>query len=257
MSYDGMPAACHIHCSDRFSQTNEMRNQYDADIRQIVDTFNHYLKKKYPTSNYHDLDWRLVKAIIWTESGHKNSAWRLRPMQIGNNGDAGLKAVLHIKKTRLKNGKLHIQSEGAELIIPPEYKPNLTVNNKHKIRQNPQLNIQAGVTYLLMRHAKFGYKTVVNDDVEHIIAVKAGDNLNKIALSHHTTIGVLKQLNPEINQHHLHTGMQLKYKKATVKKYITGWQAINFSSVAKKYNAKGDRNYQYKLRYAYASINKE
>ncbi|MDI2112094.1 LysM peptidoglycan-binding domain-containing protein [Commensalibacter nepenthis] len=257
MSYDGMPAACHSYCSDNFSQTNEMRNQYDSDIRQIVDTFNRYLKNKYPASNYHDLDWRMVKAIIWIESGHKNSAWRLRPMQIGNRGDAGLKAVLHLKKTRLKNGKIHIQSEGAELIIPPEYKPNLTFNNKEKIRHNPQLNIQAGIAYLLMRHAKYGYRTVINEDTEYRLNVKAGDNLNKIASSHHTTIGIIKQLNPAINQHHLQPGMQLKYKKAIIKKYITGWDVMTFSSVAKKYNAKGDHRYQYKLQYAFASINKE
>lgn len=253
-SYD-MPAEQYIHWSDNSYQTTNMRNQYDDDIRQIVQMFNHYLEKKYPKSHYHDLDWRIVKAIIWIESGHKHSAWRNRPMQIGNYGDPGLKALLHLKKIRLKNGNFRIQSEGAELIIPPEYASNLTIENKEKIRHNPQLNIQAGVAYLLMRHAKFSYKTVVdNDSIEHIVVTKKGDNLNKIALTYHTTVGIIMQLNPGVNKSHLHIGTQLKYKKAILKKTIKSWTPITFSSVARKYNAKGDYLYRQKLRYAFQSI---
>lgn len=258
MSAYDMPAAQYIHWPDSFYQSTDMRDQYDHDIRQIVTTFNRYLRKENPESNYQDLDWRLVKAMIWIESGHKYSAWRHRPMQIGNKGDAGLKALLHLKKIRLKNGKTYIQSEGAELIIPPEYEGNLTLKNKEKIRYNPQFNIQAGVAYLLMRHAKFSYKTVINPEAkEYIVTVKQGDNLAKIAASHKTTIESIKLLNPEIKKHHLHTGMQLKYKKAVTQKYIKGWIAFSFSSVAKKYNATGDLRYKQKLSYAFASINKE
>ncbi|CAI3932088.1 LysM domain-containing protein [Commensalibacter papalotli (ex Botero et al. 2024)] len=253
-SYD-MPATQYIHWPDSFYQTTDMRNQYDADIRQIVEVFNRYLGNKYPKSNYHDLDWRLVKAMIWIESGHKHSAWRYRPMQIGNHGDAGLIALLHLKKIRLKNGNFRIQSEGAELVIPPEYVSNLTIKNKEKIRYNPQLNIQAGVAYLLMRHAKIGYKTVADNDAkEHIVTIKVGDSLNKIAVTHQTTVGIIKQLNPGINKCNLHMGVKLRYKKATVKKTIKGWVPMTFSSVARKYNAKGDYRYRQKLRYAFQNI---
>lgn len=257
MSVYDMPVAQYIHWPDSFYQTMDIRNQYDHDIRQIVATFNRYLRKENPESNYQDLDWRLVKAMIWVESGHKKLIWRTRPMQIGNKGDAGLKALLHLKKIPLKNGKIRIQSEGAELVIPPEYAVNLTLKNKEKIRHNPQLNIQAGVAYLLMRHAKFGYKTEMSPKAkEYHVTVKMGDSLAKIASSHQTTIKIIKQLNPEINKYHLHTGMQLKYKKAVTKKYITGWTPFSFSSVAKKYNAAGDRRYKQKLRYAFALINR-
>lgn len=256
MSYDGMPAVHHIYLSDRIDRQNDIRNQYDADIRHIVATFNRYLSKKYPESHYQDLDWRVIKAMIWVESGHKRSAWRFRPMQIGNIGDPGLKAVLHLKKTRLKNGKLSIQSEGAELIIPPEYAVNLTWENKEKIRHNPQLNIQAGVAYLLMRHAKIGYKiTTVFDPKEYQVTVKYGDTINKIAASNTTTVSILKNLNPQINMHHLQVGQQLRYTKAQIRKTVIGWQKMDFLSIAKRYNAKGDRRYTRKLQYAFTEIN--
>lgn len=256
MSYDGMPAAYHIYLPDRIDQQSDIRNQYDADIRHIVATFNRYLSKKYPESHYQDLDWRVIKAMIWVESGHKRSAWRFRPMQIGNIGDPGLQAVLHLKKTRLKNGIVHIQSEGADLIIPPEYAANLTWKNKEKIRHNPKLNIQAGVAYLLMRHAKFGYRTVTDfDEKDYKITIKSGDNINKIAVTNGTTIDILKRLNPQINMHHIQVGSQLKYRKAIKQKIVTGWSLININSIAKKYNAKGDHRYTRKLQYAFAEIN--
>lgn len=258
MSYDDMPAAYHIDLPDRVDQQSDIRNQYDADIRHIVGTFNRYLSKKYPESHYQDLDWRVIKAMIWVESGHKPSAWRFRPMQIGNIGDPGLQAVLHLKKTRLKNGKVHIQSEGAELIIPPEYTANLTWKNKEKIRHDPQLNIQAGVAYLLMRHAKFGYRTVVDfDEKDYKITVKFGDNINKIAAANGTTVNILKQFNPQINIQHLQAGLLLKYKKAKIRKTVLGWYSMNFLSITKKYNAKGDRRYMKKLKYAYTEINRQ
>lgn len=256
MSYNDMPAAYHIDLPDRVNQQNDIRNQYDADIRHIVATFNRYLSKKYPESHYQDVDWRVIKAMIWVESGHKRSAWRFRPMQIGNIGDPGLKAVLHLKKIRLKNGQMHIQSEGAELIIPPEYAANLTWKNKEKIRHNPQLNIQAGVAYLLMRHAKFGYRTLVDfDEKDYKIIVKSGDNINKIAVANNTTVNILERLNPQINMHHIQPGLQLKYKKAITQKRVTGWSLMNINSIAKKYNAKGDHQYKSKLEYAFAEIN--
>lgn len=255
-SYD-MPAAQHIHWQTQIDKTNDTRNQYDNNIRQIVETFNHYLSKKYAGSNYHNLDWRLVKAMIWIESGHKHSAWRTRPMQIGNSGDAGLKALLHLKKIRLKNGKVRIQSEGAELIIPPEYKEELTLKNKERIRHNPQLNIQAGVAYLLMRHAKFGYTTIMNcDPTEYMVTIKPQDSLNKIATENDTTVDIIKKLNPEIAKHHLQAGVKLRYNKAAVKKTIIGWYPLSFSSIAQKYNAKGDRHYKQKLRYAFSLVDK-
>lgn len=256
MSYDGMPAAYHIDLPDRVDQQNDIRSQYDADIHHIVETFNRYLRKKYPESHYQDLDWRVIKAMIWVESGHKRSAWRFRPMQIGNIGDPGLKAVLYLKKTRLKNGKVHIQSEGAELIIPPDYAKNLTWKNKEKIRYDPQLNIQAGVAYLLMRHAKFGYKTVTDlDTKKYTVTVKLGDSINKIAVSNHTTVNILKQLNPNLTKHNLQIGSQLRYKKAIIQRTVIGWYPMNFKSITKKYNVKGDRRYRQKLIYAFTEIN--
>lgn len=85
---------------------------YDCDIQAAVNRFNRHLTG---TPNYHLLDWRMIKAMVWTESGGPtNRAWNTRPIQIGNPGDPGLRALFS-------------DQEGGPLILPPELKNQLTL----------------------------------------------------------------------------------------------------------------------------------
>lgn len=80
-------------------------DDYDPEIRRIVLQYNLHLRD---TPRFMDLDWRLVKAMMWTESGPQDGAWKTKPLQIGVTGDPGLRALL-------------FGDEGSELIVPPCY----------------------------------------------------------------------------------------------------------------------------------------
>ncbi len=47
----------------------------------IVNTYNNYLA---PTPGYTNLDWRLVKAILFVETGAGADDWAKKPMQSDN-----------------------------------------------------------------------------------------------------------------------------------------------------------------------------
>ena len=212
-------------------------HSYDCDLQRIVATFNRHLSGK---GGYFPLDWRLIKAIIWTESGGpKQRAWRNNPMQIGNSGDPGLAALL--------SGK-----EGGDLIMPDDLKRALTTTS---VRSSAQMNISAGVAYLLMRMARFDIATVPDgkDQKVYEVVVTAGDSLEKIARTNGTTIGMLKKLNPGTSI--LKPGQTLKYQKAAIQKIIVGWDMVTTSTIAKRYNV-GDPAYAKKLNYCLAVMHK-
>lgn len=210
---------------------------YDCDIQRIVGQFNRHLST---TTGYVPLDWRLIKAMIWTESGGPMTrAWRDNPIQIGNPGDPGLNALFSKK-------------EGGELIIPPELQDRLTAAST---RTSPQMNISAGVAYLLMRLAKFDFATVPDsqDKSTYDVPVKPGDTLEKIARLNGTTVDTLKKLNGSATA--LRPGQSLRYQKASVRKIITRWSAASTTSVARLYNI-GDPAYAKKLTYCFAVMQK-
>jgi hypothetical protein len=210
--------------------TDPQWNEYDCDIQRIVGQFNRHLVG---TANYMALDWKLLKAMVWTESGGpKNRAWRDNPVQIGNPGDPGLAALFS-------------KNEGGGLVIPPELQRTMTIAS---VRASPQMNIGAGVAYLLMRHAKYDFATVPDplDKATYDVVLKAGDNLDKISKLNGTTIATLQRLNAGISI--LRPGQTLKYQKASIKKVITKWTAISTISIARLYNV-GDPNYATKLNF--------
>jgi hypothetical protein len=211
------------------SQKDPRWHDYDCDIKRIVREFNQHLSGQ---GGYRPLDWRLIKAIIWTESGGPdNRSWKRNPMQIGNPGDPGLRALLS-------------GDEGGDLILPPELAKALTESSA---RSTPQMNIRAGTAYLLMRLARFNTVSVmqVSDSLQTVEA-RRGDTLSKIARVNGTTVEVLKSLNREAML--LNPGMTLKFKKAAMRKMITGWDQVTTSRIAQRYNV-GDPGYAGKLNY--------
>lgn len=213
-------------------------HEYDCDIKRIVAEFNRHLSGEH---GYLPLDWRVIKAIVWTESGGPaKGAWRGNPMQIGNSGDPGLGALL--------SGR-----EGGELIMPADLKSRLSVTSAHS---SPQMNIRAGTAYLLMRLARYDVGTVLDDHdrKEYMLVVKAGDSLDKIARAHGTTIDTLRRCNPGVAV--LHAGQTLTYQKAAIRKRIVGWDMATTARIASGYNV-GDPGYAQKLDYCLAVMRRD
>ncbi|MRV73388.1 peptidoglycan-binding protein [Duganella sp. FT92W] len=123
-------------------------DSWDCEIRSAVNEFNRHLAD---TPGYTELDWRLVKAMVWTETGAEHREWARKPMQIGVAGDPGLAALLS-------------GNEGGDLILPSTWKKRLTSGSARTI---PNHNIRAGIGYLLMRMANFEYRHVADSEPEH------------------------------------------------------------------------------------------
>lgn len=202
-------------------------NTWDCEIQAAVDEYNRHLAG---TTGYVPLNWQIIKAMLWVETGANNAQWMTKPMQIGVAGDPGMSSLL--------SGK-----EGGELILPPAWKARLTVGS---IRSIPAHNIRAGIGYLLMRLANFEYRSVLAADTKvYEVKVRSGDTLGRIATDNGSTAEVMKRLNPTAAT--LQPGQVLKYQKASVQQVITGWRQISTALVAQRYNGGGDPNYATKL----------
>jgi hypothetical protein len=212
-------------------------NVYDCEIRMAVGEYNSHLQN---TTSYRLLDWRLIKAMVWTETGAAHAEWKTKPMQIGVSGDPGLAAFL--------SGK-----EGSELILPSGWQERITAGSARSI---PAHNIRAGIGYLLMRMATFEYKSVVVGDPNSVqeVTVRAGDSLEKIAKANGSTPDIVKRLNPDAEI--LRVGAVIKYQAGTVQRVITGWRPITTTTVAQRYNGGGDIYYARKLDYSLGLIKK-
>jgi hypothetical protein len=209
---------------------------WDCEIQTAVNEYNHHLSGM---AGYFPLDWRLIKVMVWIESGANNSEWNAKPMQIGVAGDPGM--------TSLLSG-----NEGGDLILPPAWKRKLTTGS---VRTIPAHNIRAGIGYLLMKMANYEYRSVRSTDAKvYEATVKPGDSLDKIAKAQGSTVETLKEMNPTAFV--LRSGQVLKCQKASVQRVITNWRPISTTLVAQRYNGGRDPNYAKKLDYALSLMRK-
>jgi hypothetical protein len=205
-------------------------NRYDCELQNAVNEFNQHLTG---VANYVPLDWQMIKAMLWVESGASSNEWMTKPMQIGVVGDPGLTSLL-------------TGNEGGDLILPPLWKSQLTVAS---VRAIPEHNIRAGIGYLLMRMATFEYRSVLDADTRiQSIKVQPGDNLDKIAKAQGSTVEILKKLNPVAVV--LRSGQVLQFQKASVQRVITGWRVLTSDLLQLRYNGGGDPSYSKKIDYA-------
>lgn len=137
-------------------------------------------------------------------------------------------------------------------MIPPEFQPKLTIASA---RLSPQMNVSAGVAYLLMRLAKYDIANVADeqDKRTYVVLVKSGDTLEKIAKSNGTTVDTLKKCNG--GRLTLRPGQSLNYQKSSMRKIITRWTAASATSIARLYNV-GDPAYAKKLTYCLSIMRK-
>lgn len=209
-------------------------DMYDCDVQSAVNEFNRHLSS---TSGYSSLDWQLIKAMLWTESGAAHSEWHIKPMQIGVEGDPGMSSLL-------------ASDEGGAIILPPGLVGRMSSGT---IRSNPAHNIRAGIGYLLMRMANFDHQSVrePGSRVEEV-KVGPGDSLDRIAKNTRSTLEIVRELNPGANV--LRVGQVIKTQRGEVKMVITSWRPITTSTIAVRYNGGGDRNYARKLDFALGLI---
>ncbi|WP_341892485.1 LysM domain-containing protein [Variovorax sp. YR752] len=200
---------------------------WDREIRTAVSEFNQHLAT---TTGYVPLDWRVVKAMVWVESGAGNPQWLIKPMQIGVVGDAGMDALLS-------------GNEGGDLILPPIWKERLTVLS---VRTVPSHNIRAGIGYLLMKAAYYEHRSVspAGSSVFEV-TVQPGDSLDKIARANGSTTEVMTRLNPTAGT--LRVGQVLKCQKAVLQRVIVGWRPMTPALLVGRYNGGGDATYRTKI----------
>ena len=196
------------------SKNNKEFDKYDADIMSAVAAFNRHLKD---SEGYVDLNWLLIKSMVWVETGGpnlwsakdkkyvSNSRWETQPMSMGSNPkDPGLEGLMLSK------------SRGTfELFVPSEYRVGL--GDESKIKKDPVINIQAGIAYLLLRFAKLVEKSVVDvGSKDYEYTIKDGDSFWKIAKENRTTAENLQEMNRGVV---LKKGNKVVYKKASRKLY--------------------------------------
>lgn len=137
-------------------------NQYDDIIKDVVGKFN----KKFPNSG---LDWRLAKAMLWQESGgpDRGIEWTTWPMQIGRRkADTAIQDVI--------SGKNY-----TKLIATKKERADIS-DAFHNNRMTPELNIQAGIIYLLARKIA-SVKNVTDSPEEKRVIVQRGDTVSSLA----------------------------------------------------------------------------
>jgi len=209
--------------------TDKRWDEYDELIKtQVAD----YAKRFKALEN--KVDWKIIKAMVWTESGGITSAqWKARAMQIGNSGDPAL-AVL--KEAQ----------EGSDLVMSTEFKLALKTESIEK----PSLNIKAGMAYLYTKMVKTLFQSVLDtkDSKTYDYTVVAGDSLDKISKKVGTTIDELRASNPGKTSI-IRAGQILKYRKAAIIRVITGWREFTIETIADAYNGGGDSAYAEKLTY--------
>lgn len=223
---------------------------YDNTIRKLVSEINQHLSMSKNIEQYKPLDWKLIKAMIWTETGATVAAWKTRPIQIGNTGDEGIKEVAIPARPRKYN-----------IIIPKTWGTYL-INKTDLIRSNPEYNIRAGIALLMIKMSETEKdKTVYDDENEYTYEVVNSDRgYSSIAKKIGTTQGVLTTLN---GVKVIHPGDKLKYKKAHLEQYIPGWFLFTPENIQKQYNIdptkaqpghRGDHTYADKIRFTYGLI---
>ncbi len=212
-------------------------NAYDQDTQNIVSDFNNYLRT---TPGYVSLDWRLIKAMLWAETGPhaRKDLWKTQPMQSANPHDLGWPEMMRSSN----KDRMH-------LIVPPNLRGAVASPNL-----SPRDNIVAGVAYLLYSAAETGPKTLIDKKDVKTVTVVRGDSLDLIARRVGTTEPVLKDMNSRMTLFPLQPGMKLTYSPAKTVTAILGWRPINPQSTYRLYNGHPGTDYGNKVQFLYDLI---
>jgi hypothetical protein len=219
-------------------------HQWDQVVRAEVGDYDRRLAG---TPGYVPVDWTLILAMIWVESGGpKKREWFQRVMQFGNPGDGGYPAL------RSREG-------ATSLIVPAAVLARVdAAEQDRRVLDDPTLNIQGGIGYLFTRMVRSEEGTIPDAaDTElhhHVVSARQHDTGSSIAAREGTTLDELRRDNPGVNLDRLHDGQDLVFHKAHVGRKITGWSVFDEATVARRYNGGGDPNYAEKLLYVHGLL---
>ncbi|EOT8833117.1 hypothetical protein ACNENL_002409 [Escherichia fergusonii] len=261
-----------------FRKTNAPGNPewdiYDLNIKKFVGEMNDHLLAKdsefnskfsssnsSKRSNYVRLDWRWIKAMVWTETGPISSDWRTLPMQIGKSTDPGIKSATRSHEKDYNK---------FDAIIPDSWKSALD-KKEQKVKSDPLCNIQAGIMLLMMRMGKEAknISIPVNAACTYEYKVKKGENYtviannadNQLAPGVKTTKDDLELCNSDKKV--LHPGDTIKYREAKYVLYVLDWYPFDAINIRNQYNINpkdansknpGDPDYAEKLQAMYNII---
>ncbi|HEY0785123.1 MAG TPA: LysM peptidoglycan-binding domain-containing protein [Acidobacteriaceae bacterium] len=206
-------------------------DKYDETIKREVAGYNQRLGS---TTGYTQVDWKLLKAVLWVESGGPTSReWNKKVMQIGNPGDAAY-------------GVLKRGAEGSQMVMSTQ----LWEDIRKKDISDPTLNIRAAVAYVFTRLGKFTEASIEDpsDAFDHTYIVASGDSLWSIAHKVGTTQLSLKARNPGAGKA-IHPKQKLVYRRASMQLTVSGWRDFTTANIATYYNGGGDAQYAAKLNY--------
>ena len=208
-------------------------DKWDEHDKTIAAEITDYNTRLASTKGCAQVDWKLIKAMLWTESsGPSNAAWKSRVLQIGNAGDKGW-AALKAK-------------EGAYSLIAPK---DIADNPALLKIETPKDNIRAAIAYLFTRMCNSDIQRVDDPKDKRVYEYKfeASDkNFTEISKKLGTIPEVLMAMNPG-KERALRAGLVLKYVKSEKKRVITGWLPFTTIKVAERYNGGGDPSYSAKL----------
>lgn len=214
----------------RMSLEDARWNEYDETIKTEVAYYN---RKFRGVGGFVPLDWRYVKAMVWTEvmAGPTNAAWQTKPMQIGVTGDPGLGVV--------RGG-----TENSNLITTDELRRQLQSDATGKN------NLKAGIAYLFtiaIRNSpnqkdRVDFRDAIDDPTvqKHIIA--PGETAETVAKKFKTTIGNIIKNTPGLtkeNVGNLSVGQEINFQKAHSESYIVSWR--DWKSTIRAYNGNAER----------------
>jgi uncharacterized Zn-binding protein involved in type VI secretion len=217
---------------------------YDEEIKKAVDEVNARFKK---TPGYKALNWKLVKAILWTEvrGGPTTDGWKNRPMQMGNEfGGKRDPGWLYLSETL--TGKLLKKDpnykDKVRVIAPADLKTQMDQFGK----DDPATNIRAGVYWLAYKIARVEQVSV--DDSTEVITyyLKPGQNPDSVKESLGTTAEAIRHDNPGWNPNSL---TSFNYHKAHPEWKVTGWRLTPdktkdpWEDAVRIYNGGGDVDY--------------
>ncbi len=232
-------------------------NEHDRDLFDVVKGFNAHNQK---TPTYKKVDWQLLKAMAWLESGgpeHRGRAWNSALMQI-TPLDPGLAVALSGVNTEL-HGPCSIalamtpsqrQKITVGLVTPPTILRELRCTS----HTAPRGSICLAAVYLWTQMAQLLSRLEIDADRETRIDVAAGDTYAGLAKRHGSLPDVLMRLNPDIPPQKLRPGQQLRIQPARTRWEIRRWQTFSYANIARQYNGGGDPAYAAKLTYLHQLI---
>ncbi len=208
---------------------NPKWDSHDNTINTTVSAYKSHLQS---LGNAPQFDARVIKAMLWVESGANDPAWNTKPMQIGVPGDPGLRDFFD-------------PARPGTSLIPPTMKAGL---NALSAVTSPTANIQAGTGYLLMRIGTFAMTNFNKPGgVRKMVMVKAGDTIERLAKLHQSTTLSILGSNPTVTANSLRIGQGIIIAQAELRWTPTSWRAFTADTIAQNYNGGGDKNYSVKL----------